>query len=454
MKKRMAKRNILIGFAIFLLFMGICTVVAKGIYAAGLPIITVEEPKRVTLNKDITFNATVLSGDTYGIYEIPGLRLEQLYVKEGQSFAAGDLLFSIDTTDLADIVTQKQISIDTLAARAKEIQNVNANSKKERDIKLTRAQEDSVKGDRDSQLLVQRKREIYDDAKKELSDYLAEIPDVSAGDAAFKQQKELLEDALRAANWELEDALLAQTDGAAMNKRVIEDIESETNGYSAEEEANRLEMKWQQEQLLRLQTILDRGGEVYAEEAGTVQNLALSVGERTTDGACLFYYRNEDSQILEATLTQEEAENIALGDTQTLRLQHNDNSFTESKEMIDYRQNAGNDQVILRWYLDTPDIKVGQSVSVFHPSQTEFYDTCIPVNALYNDPYSGYYVYVAQERDGILGTQWVARRIYVILLNQDQNMCAIRSASIHQDTLIITEYDKPLSDSAPVRLVD
>jgi multidrug efflux pump subunit AcrA (membrane-fusion protein) len=396
----------------------------------------------------------VLSGNAYGIYEIPGLRVKHLNVKEGQSFAAGDLLFSIDTIDLTDIIAQKQISIDTLAARGKEIESVKTEADKERDIRLTRAREDSVKGDRDSQLLVQRKREIYDDVQKELSDFIAEIPDVSTGDAAIRQQKELLEDALRAATWELEDALLAQADGTVMNKRAIEDAASSSKGYSAEEAANRLEMEWQQEQIERLQILLDRGGEVYAEEAGTVQNLALSVGDRTTDGACLFYYRNEDNQILEATLTQEEAENIALGDTQTLRLQRNDHSFTESKEMIDYRQNDGNDLVVLRWYLDAADIKVGQSVSVYHPNQTEFYDTCIPVHALYKDPYAGYYVYVAQERDGILGTQWVARRIYVTLLDQDQNMCAIRSASIHQDTLIITEYDKTLSDGAPVRLVE
>jgi hypothetical protein len=212
-------------------------------------------------------------------------------------------------------------------------------------------------------------------------------------------------------------------------------------------------MKRQQEQLERLQILLEQGGEVYAEEAGTVQKIAIAVGDRTTDGACLYYYRNDDNQILEATLPKEDAENIALGNTQTLRLLRNDNTYLETKEAIDYRQNDGNGQVVLRWYLDTADNKIGQSVSVYHPSQTGVYDTCIPNESLYQDPTAGTYVYTAEQREGILGIQWVARRIYVTVVDRDQNMSAIKSASIGQDTQIITQYDKPVTDGAPLRIM-
>jgi multidrug efflux pump subunit AcrA (membrane-fusion protein) len=453
MKQLMQRKIVIWGFTFFLAFMGICTIVAKGIYAAGLPRVSTVFAKRAVLSKDVTFMGTVLSGEIYGIFELSGLRITSIFVKEGQSFSIGDPLFAIDIGDLAVLMAQKEAEIAALRGKQQDLDANKANTSTQAAVSRQRAEQEAAWAKQRNDLTVSRKRQLYEEAIQELSDYKEGIPDVSAGDAAVLERLDGLEDALRAASWELEDALLAQENGIVQEQWNIQDATSVPEGNRAESVANRLQLQAGQEELNQLKALQEAEGILYADDTGTVATIPLSIGDRTGDGACLFYYRQTGNQVLEAVLNPEEAQFIALGDVATLRLQHNDFSISEADEVLDFRQTDDAGQVILRWYLDTPDVLVGQQVKIYHPSQTSFYDTCLPRYCVYQD-IAGSYVYLTEQRESILGIQWYGHKVYVNIIDEDSDSYAIECVSIGEDTQIIAQSDRELADGSPIRIVE
>ncbi|MBQ7918630.1 MAG: efflux RND transporter periplasmic adaptor subunit [Lachnospiraceae bacterium] len=136
------RKRIVIGFGIFLSFMALCTIIAKGIYTSGLPIVSVINPTSNSLVHEINVSGKVKEGQEYGVYVDSGLRVATIQIRKGESFSSGDPLFQIDTDDLRNIIETYEFEIKKLNAQKKEYSQATVYEKQNTQQEIARAAQD------------------------------------------------------------------------------------------------------------------------------------------------------------------------------------------------------------------------------------------------------------------------------------------------------------------------
>ncbi len=92
----------------------------------------------------------------------------------------------------------------------------------------------------------------------------------------------------------------------------------------------------------------------------------------------------------------------------------------------------------------------GQSVNLEAVFSRQKYYTCVPLSAL-GQGANGYFVYVMEERSGVLGVENVARRVPVTLLASNASVAAIEG-DVFGGQRVISGTSKPLADGDKVRV--
>lgn len=504
MKLTKGKKIALVSFAAFLAFMAVCTVAAKGIYASGLPRVSTAKPYSGSLTHVITVNGTVMQGQEYGVYVESGLRVDTVAVGSGDAFQAGQELFRVETGDLAQMIRQRRLETAKLevqmAAAVKDADDSRQTRKREAD----RAREDH---DRkallaDEQILVCQ--QAYDAAQKALAlydRYLAESgqetdkgesgdnPPDGAGDVSGNAQEiaaeiggsqvppdgslhelsssgmnpeqnytrqekrlQLEQDVVKAAQ-ALEEAIRQKEDSLRDAARLIEDADAALDAVEAEVNMLALDITYQKEELQKLEALLEADGWVHAESSGQVTRCSLEVGERTQDGACIVYAMDGGERILSAAFSESQSRYIAMGTRFEMKVTMPDGSRATGEALVDYLEKGQDGTVQARFSFDLQEMALGQAAELIYRVQTESYSTCISRNCVYKEGENSYYVYVAEEREGILGTEWKVRRVGVRILDENDTAAAVQSAEITGDTRIVSATDKLLKDGDTVRVV-
>lgn len=171
-KKRKA---VIAGFFIFLLVMGICSLVTKGIYRARLPQVTTTVPREMSLYHPVAATGAVETGQEYGVYAPSGLRVAYIAVQRGDSFQEGEALLQLDVEDLKRILAEKELERQRQVYQQREAESQGAQSRREEAKTLTRALEDYETVRKNGELQISRAREDYlraqavlDDLRKQL----------------------------------------------------------------------------------------------------------------------------------------------------------------------------------------------------------------------------------------------------------------------------------------------
>ena len=113
--------------------------------------------------------------------------------------------------------------------------------------------------------------------------------------------------------------------------------------------------------------------------------------------------------------------------------------------------NASADQqdggVVLSAALTGSDWQVGKAELTIRLSETE-YDCCLPVSALHSDN-GGDFVYSVEERNTILGLQNIVRKVYVEVVERNNELAALRNYTTGAPVVAATT--KSLQEGARVR---
>ena len=233
------RKWIAVGFAVFLIFMGICTVTAKGIYASGLAQVRVAQPFSRTISHQVEASGQICEGQEYGVYVEPGLRVATVAVVQGEQLRAADeeegteatQLFQIDCEDLEDIIRQKELELARLESGLRENSTSTGRQRQDAQQTYARAKEDYERAERDAALMAARAREELEKAEEDLKRYQQTYGGrvqsfVSGGDAItpeeYQQNVRDLQGAVTRAARAVEDALLAQTDALQEAARQVE----------------------------------------------------------------------------------------------------------------------------------------------------------------------------------------------------------------------------------------
>ena len=264
---------------------------------------------------------------------------------------------------------------------------------------------------------------------------------------AWQEQLGSLRQSVETAKRALEDARQSRDSALAEAERAVEDAGS---GSTADNslEINRLELASQQKQLKEYQELLNADGMVYPEKEGIITSIAVSPGERIPDGAAVVMADLDSPLQFSASLTAEQKKYVSQGDSVTLKL-----GSTTIEATADYIEESemspGTYQVTV--FLDEGEGELGESGTLTTEARTDTYSCVVPLEAVYTDENQRKYVLTMDERSGILGSEFIARKVYVEVLAQNDSQAALEESGLSGEEEVIVDYIGEIEDGDVVR---
>ena len=427
------KKKIVAGFFIVLVFMWLCTVISKSIYASKLPIVSTESIEQKYVEHIVKVDGIVIAGEKSPVTAISGLRVEHLSVQVGDSVEEGDVLFTIDMEDLTDLIEEKEAAISKLQTQIDTVLQNEELARQKKELEEQRAREDYDALARREDTLVGRGAEEVNQAEKDLE---------NAGD------DEALQDALQQAAYAEADAKWQRETAMRDAERRVEDIiapESEDSTL----EVNRLELAGLQEDLAPYLDIREEEGRVLSPMSGIITDIYVSTGGRTSDSAVLLLADDSVPCQFKTTLTQEQKKYVGLNDEVSLKL---DGSSKEKEATVDYLSESSTMPGNYEVYINLPEGMgvPGLSGTMSRAESGEKHYCCVTPAAVHEEG-SRHYVYVVKERDGILGKEYYAEQVNVMVLDENENWAALEGA-LNDDSVIISSSTKEVKNGDVVRL--
>ncbi len=161
-------------FLVFLAFVWLCTIISKSIYVSGLTIVKADTPSKKYVEHIVEADGIVTTGGEIAVNTQSGLRVDRIYVMQGDPVKAGDVLFTIDLKDIADIISTKEMELAKLQHSLSDIQVNAVIDAQKKEVAILWAQEDYETAEKMTQTAKERAKEALDQAEAALGKHLAE----------------------------------------------------------------------------------------------------------------------------------------------------------------------------------------------------------------------------------------------------------------------------------------
>jgi len=427
------KKKIIAGFFLFLVFMWLCTVISKSIYASRLPVVTTVQTEQKYVEHIVEAEGIVIAGDKDPITALSGLRVEKVMVQVGDRVEEGDVLFTIDMEDLETIMEEKQTQISKLQLQIDTMVQNEELARQRKALEEERARADYDAEARYQDTLVGRAAEEINQAETDIEE--------QAGD------EEALKDALQAAAYAEADARWQRENTMKDAGRRVEDIllpEEEDSSL----EASQIELADLQADLSQYQAIKDINGQITAQNGGLITDIFIGAGGRIPDSAVMLLADDSVPCQFKTMLDREQKKYVSLNDKVSLKL---DGSSKESDVSVDYLAESetmpGNYDI----YIDLPEGTGTPGLSgVMKRTETgDKYPNCLPPMAVHKEDTRSY-VYVVKEREGILGMEYYVEAVSVKILDQNESWVAVEGA-LDSESQVITSATKEVQNGTIVR---
>ena len=264
---------------------------------------------------------------------------------------------------------------------------------------------------------------------------------------AWQEKLTSLRQAVETAKRALEDARQSRDSALETAERAVEDADSESTADNSLE-INRLDLSSQQKELKEYQELLQADGIVYPEKEGIVTSIAVSPGERIPDGAALVMADLDSPLQFSASLTAEQKKYVNQGDSVSLKLESRTVEAT-ADYIAESELSPGTYQLTV--FLEEGEGKIGESGTLTAEMRTDTYSCVVPLEAVRVDENQRKYVLTVGERAGILGPEFVARKTYVTVLDQNDSQAALEEGGLTGEEEVITDYTGEIADGDVVR---
>ena len=462
--------------ALFFLWMLAFTLLARGTSGALLPEVQLSTPAPNTITQSLTATGTIQWAAGSLFYLPEGLLVEAVFVSEGEAVQEGDKIAALRREDveqklrsLQAELAQKQTEYARLtkpvAADSYDLEKAQqalqaayqaaensaaawaekeANAGSERDALQRELNERQEKAAQYAREIAEKQaqRELLQQEESQNREALAEAEArLNEADAALESVQSQREEAARTAAQAAEQAEQARNDARHAYEKSVE-AASETaaaNAASATVLAEQIrEMESSVETLKKLD---EQEGVFCAPQTGTVESLQLMQGQTSGQVGGSISDPERGYQIRFA-LEAEDAVQDTVGVTVTVMQGAKSESVKINSSVS--QQDGG---VVLSAALTGSDWQVGKAELTIRLSETE-YDCCLPVSALHSDN-GGDFVYSVEERNTILGLQNIVRKVYVEVVERNNELAALRNYTTGAPVVAATT--KSLQEGARVR---
>ncbi len=426
-------KKVIIGFAAFLGFMVICTLISKSVYAYRLPMVSTCVPESKYIEHKVEAQGIVEAGGEKTVTYLAGLRIDSVLVHVGDRVEEGDALFQVDLEDLKELMEEKKNEMSKVSLQINAILENQAIEQQKREVELARAREDYDTTSRLQDTQVGRAMESYVQAENDLEE--------NGGEEALK-------DALQNAAYGEADAKAARDEAVKQAQRKVEDL-LWPEEITIELETARLEQTVLSEKLQEYQKVLDNQGVVTAPFGGVVTKIAVGAGERIPDTSVLLLSDESLPCQLKILLDKEQKKYISLGDQVLVSLE---GKSKELEEKVDYLAASELSPEKYEAFITLPEGTgiPGLSGTVSRSESGEKYRLCIPTVAVHSENNRNY-VYVLKEREGILGQEYYVDEINVSVIDKNDNWAAIEEGTVDKESRIILSATKEVKTGESVR---
>lgn len=520
MRQRMMKAGVLL-LGLMILF----TIISRTAYNMSTAQVSTKKPEPQTFTPDVSARGTVTGREEIAVSAEESLRVKTVHVTEGQAVEAGQLLFEVDLQDLMEKMKEKQQELYSLDLQIQGAAESAAFSEKSRQLMLSQAQEDynrtaarenaAVDG---AQAELRQAQEVYQNfiagssqagaaelysgssnsdqagvvqpnsgtIKSDQEGAVQPTPDQAgvvqpdSGSSNLDQPdsnqpdsgqtaEELLA-AVQERQAAYDQAVQARDESLYQAQKALDSANlGEAKDYSVEQ--SRITRGQKEEEIARLQALMDVQGRVTAPSKGLVTEVGVKAGSTTSGGgdillsdlsggASLTVTFSEDMRkyIREGTQAVVTAENALPGQQaaaervtiQTIADSNMSGSAAGGMEAgaAATQQPGGSFRVTV--HLSSELFSAGEPAVLKVEAQVSDYDSCVLAEALHLMSGDQYYVNVAEKRSTILGEEWVVRQVSVKLLEKNETYAAVEGISSGQE--VITESSRTLEEGSRVKV--
>ena len=305
---------------------------------------------------------------------------------------------------------------------------------------------------------------------QELKSQLARVKDAESAleeaKAAEKQAQELY-DGIYAAVMEMIDQQVTSPESAAAKKALEEAkltlLELETSlseKKNADARAQTLsyidltDLNAQIEAAKKKVADLSGGEEnqILASVSGTVQTIECTAGDTKLKGDVLCTIEVPDmGYSLSFSVTNDQARRLKPGDTASVSNYYWGNTVNARLDSIKTDPKNPQTNKLLTFTLDG-SVTAGSELTLSVGQKSASYDTVVPKSAIRSDT-NGSFVLSVEAKNSPLGNRYIARRVDVTVLAEDDVSAAV-TADLGYDAYVITTSSAPVKNGDMVRLAD
>ncbi len=267
---------------------------------------------------------------------------------------------------------------------------------------------------------------------------------------SWQEQLAALRQSVETAKRALEDARQSRDSALSEAERAVEDADGESTADNSLE-INSLDLSAQQKELKEYQDLLQADGMVYPEKNGIVTSVGVSPGERIPDGAAVVLADLDSPLQFSVSLTADQKKYVNQGDPVSLKL--GSRTIEAAADYIaENEANPGTYQLTV--FLEEGEGELGESGTLSAETRTDTYSCVVPLSAIFTDENQRKYVLVVEERSGILGAEFAARKVYVNVLDQNDSQAALEEGTLSGEEEVITDFTGEIEDGDVVRYKD
>ncbi len=274
---------------------------------------------------------------------------------------------------------------------------------------------------------------------------------------ASRRQQSALVDRLSESVTELESKKVLYdqaVDLVAEKERAIADA---LNGKNIDKQLNDLDLQNLQTQIDKAQALVDKytadtiGTEVTANVSGRISAIHVSAGKETAAGTAMATIDVVDrGYLIKIPVTKEQSMQVRAGDTAKISNYYWGNDLEAVLESIIADPDKPGQGKLLVFRI-TGDVDTGTNLTLSIGQRSANYDTVIPKSALREDT-NGYFVLVITVKSSPLSNRYIATRVNVQVLAEDDTSAAVSGLSAGD--FVITTSSKPVEAGSQVRMVE
>jgi multidrug efflux pump subunit AcrA (membrane-fusion protein) len=420
-KKNRIVRNItIIFFSVVLLF----TLFSRTINNLLLPEVICTFPSHGVIKKNISAIGEVKALSTQKIYAYGNWRVTDLKVKTGDYVAKGDILAIVDIGD--QLLEEKRLEIDI--------------SKMEYELKKYQRKTDSIditKYEKDEEQAFEKVKKaeenldtikrLYESGAESLSNYKKAQDDLKNAKREYSDQQKLLSDKRNESN------VINSDDQEYINLR-------------------RLEIAQKRLELDSFRKKVPENGEIRSIFDGVVAAVGIDIGAYSSSGQLMMEVAEEEKGYhAEWKLNIEKAELLDVGSDAQFTVKSAGKTVYNTRIKSKQYNNEEECYLFVSESLKADRKLVhGQKVDVDAVKRSEEYPCIVPASSIV-ELNGESYIFVLEERNGILGTENYVKEVKVI--PQDSNgLDTAISVTLDTNEKVVKYTTKALSDGLQVKL--